>query len=264
MDFMFLQYIWLFFIYAFLGWVVEVSFHTFTSRKFVNRGFLNGPLCPIYGFGMIILIYFLNPFVDNLILLFLGSFLLTTILEFITGFILESIFDTKWWDYSETPFNIKGYVSLSFSIVWGLAAVFMLNIVHPPIDNFVASTNNKIGNFILIVLILNLIADFIVTLLGILEINKQMRILNKIASGLKAFSDDVGENIYNEVAKAIKAKDSVSSKFEEGKIALAKLEKEYDELAEKKSFVFRRLEKSFPNIKEKISSLEKHRFRNNK
>ena len=259
MDYSIVEYLWFFIIYAFLGWSIEVSFHTVTSGKFVNRGFLNGPICPIYGFGMIILIFLLGSLVEHSLILFIASFFLTSILEFITGFILEKIFDTKWWDYSEKPFNIKGYVCLSFSILWGLAAVFVFNIVHPAISNFISILDNTIGNILVVFFLAYFIADFIVTIQGILKINKNIRLINAMAERLKSYSDDIGENIYKEVTKVIKIKDTMSTKLDERKEELARLEKEYDELINNKPFVHSRLEKSFPNIKRKISEFEKYR-----
>jgi uncharacterized membrane protein len=220
MAYSILEYLWFFIIYAFIGWCVEVAFHAVTSGRFVNRGFLNGPVCPIYGFGMIILIFSLGPLVDNFILLFLGSFLLTTILEFITGFILEKVFHDKWCDYTDVPFNIKGYVCLSFSIAWGLGAVFVLNIIHPPINKFVSVLNNKIGNILLVFLLVYFVADFIITVLGIMKIKKRILILDKIGEKLRFYSDDIGENIYKGMTVAIKTKDNVSHKLEDSKSEL--------------------------------------------
>ena len=105
-----------FFVYGFLGWCTEVIFAAFKQHRFVNRGFLNGPYCPIYGCGVVIVVAVLTPLKENLFFLFVGSFLLTSILEYITGFVLEKVFHNKWWDYSNLPFNIKGYVCLKFSI----------------------------------------------------------------------------------------------------------------------------------------------------
>jgi uncharacterized membrane protein len=169
---------------------------------------------------MIILIFSLGPLVDNFILLFLGSFLLTTILEFITGFILEKVFHDKWWDYTDVPFNIKGYVCLSFSIAWGLGAVFVLNIIHPPINKFVSVLNNKIGNILLVFLLVYFVADFIITVLGIMKIKKRILILDKIGEKLRFYSDDIGENIYKGMTVAIKTKDNVSHKLEDSKSEL--------------------------------------------
>ncbi len=108
MEYSSINYLWFFIIYAFLGWWTEVAFQTVTKGKFINIGFLNGPVCPIYGFGMIILLYLLGSLTDKILLLFIGSVLFTSILEYITGFILEKVFNDKCWDYSDKPFNIKG------------------------------------------------------------------------------------------------------------------------------------------------------------
>ena len=94
------QAVWIFIIYAFLGWCSEVAFAAVNKGKFVNRGFLNGPVCPIYGVGMLIVVLCLWNLRDRPLLLFLGSALLTTALEFVTGFVLERFFHDKWWDYS--------------------------------------------------------------------------------------------------------------------------------------------------------------------
>jgi uncharacterized membrane protein len=90
---------WIFLVYAFLGWCTEVVFQAAIRGKFINRGFLNGPVCPIYGFGVLAVIGCLTPLKDNLAVLFFGSVVLTTVLEFITGFVLEKFFCDKWWDY---------------------------------------------------------------------------------------------------------------------------------------------------------------------
>ena len=127
----FYELVWIFIIYAFIGWCTEVSYAALDTGKFVNRGFLNGPYCPIYGCGVVIVVAILTPLKENLLILFAGSFLLTSVLEYITGYILEKVFHNKWWDYSDKPFNIKGYVCLKFSIYWGLACTFIMDIIHP-------------------------------------------------------------------------------------------------------------------------------------
>ena len=98
------EFAWIFLIYGFLGWCTEVIFAGVNSGKFVNRGFLNGPICPIYGFGVLTAAKLLQPFDENLLLLFIGSVLITTLLEYLTGFLLEKLFHQKWWDYSALPF----------------------------------------------------------------------------------------------------------------------------------------------------------------
>ena len=90
----------LFLCYSFLGWACETVYCSIGKRKFVNRGFLNGPLCPVYGFGALAVLYFLRPVSDNIPLLFVSGMVLTSVIEYITGYLLEKLFATKWWDYS--------------------------------------------------------------------------------------------------------------------------------------------------------------------
>lgn len=262
MEYSFINYLWFFIIYAFLGWGVEVIFHTVTKGDFVNRGFLNGPVCPIYGFGMIILLYLLGPLNDKLLFLFIGSVFLTTFLEFITGFILEKVFNDKWWDYGDNPFNIKGYICLSFSIMWGLGAVFMIHTVHPSTAKFISILDNKIGNYLLILVILYFIADFIVTIFGILKINRRFRLLEKMSRRLHLYSDGIGEGIHKRVTMTMKRADKIHYKIQDSKskfettvekdIDIRVLREKYNKLLKEKYFVQRRLEKAFPNIKEKL------------
>ena len=105
-----------FFIYSFLGWCTEVAFATVKERRFVNRGFLNGPLCPIYGVGVSSVVTLLAGFQDNLLLLYLSSLVLVTVIEGVTGYIMDRIFHHKWWDYTGLPLNIGGYVCLPFPL----------------------------------------------------------------------------------------------------------------------------------------------------
>ena len=120
-----------FFVYGFLGWCTEVAFAACKERKFVNRGFLNGPICPIYGIGVGIVVQFLTPYKENLVLLYIASVVMVTALEWVTGFILEKIFHNKWWDYSKMPLNLNGYVCLLFSLIWGAACVLIVDFIHP-------------------------------------------------------------------------------------------------------------------------------------
>ena len=108
-----------FFCYSFLGWVTEVAFHAVTQGKFVNRGFLNGPVCPIYGTGMVAVLLILGENISRAWLVFLVGVGLPTLIELITGWVLERFFHNKWWDYSSRRFNLKGYICLEFSILWG-------------------------------------------------------------------------------------------------------------------------------------------------
>ena len=137
--------LWIFFIYAFLGWCTEVSYAALVTGSFVNRGFLNGPVCPIYGFGVVIVLTCLTPLAGSLPLLFLGSVVLTSALEWLTGFALEKLFHQRWWDYSDEPFNLSGYICLRFAIAWGFACMFVVKLLHPTVLLFIRIVPQVLG-----------------------------------------------------------------------------------------------------------------------
>ena len=109
-----------FLIYSCTGWCLEVIFAAATTGQLVNRGFLNGPVCPIYGFGMVIVLFTLTPLQDSVLLLYIGGVILPSALELVGGWALYKLYHTRWWDYSDFPFNIGGYICLQFSLLWGV------------------------------------------------------------------------------------------------------------------------------------------------
>ena len=107
-----------FLLYSFLGWCSEVVYVTATSGKLVNRGFLNGPVCPIYGFGVVAVLWLLHPLEDNLLLLFFAGGAVASAVELVGGWALFKLYHTRWWDYTQHPFNIGGYICLQYSLMW--------------------------------------------------------------------------------------------------------------------------------------------------
>ena len=246
------QAVWIFIIYAFLGWCSEVAFAAVNKGKFVNRGFLNGPVCPIYGVGMLIVVLCLWNLRDRPLLLFLGSALLTTALEFVTGFVLERFFHDKWWDYSDMPFNIKGYVCLKFTILWGLAASFIIGAIHRFIYMLIEKTPFVLGVILLAVFSAAFIADFIVTLTALVKLPKKLKAMAEAERALRAVSDKIGENISD---TTIAAKEKGEALAEENKPRLEELKAEYEKRKKEfsamleRNFVQRRIFKAFPNLK---------------
>lgn len=114
------------FVYSFIGWCGEAAMAAVHRHKFVNRGFVSGPICPVYGAGAAAVAVFLPELKDQLFFLFLGGMIVTTFVEYLTGRLLELIFHRKWWDYSDQRFNLDGYVCLKNSAVWGLCSVLMI------------------------------------------------------------------------------------------------------------------------------------------
>lgn len=109
-----------FVIYSFLGWVCEEIFCVVSTHEFVKRGFLFGPICPIYGYGAIILLFLLKDYKNKPIKLFFLSAIIFSVFEYITDFFLQALFSTKWWDYTGQFLNLNGRITLSFSLVWGI------------------------------------------------------------------------------------------------------------------------------------------------
>lgn len=189
---------WVIFIYSFLGWCAEVVFAACRRGIFVNRGFLNGPVCPIYGFGVALVLALLAPVKDSFVLLFLGSMAVTTALEFIIGFIMESFFHDKWWDYSQNPFNIKGYVCLEFSLIWGFACVLVVDVIHPLIARLVALIPTRVGRWLIGIFAIIMAADALITLIELLKLPKRFKAVEELERMMTAVSDTVGEKVLYE------------------------------------------------------------------
>lgn len=192
---------WIVLIYSCLGWCCEVAFAALKTGKFVNRGFLNGPVCPIYGFGVLSVVLVLEPVKDNLLLLFFGSMVFTSLLEFIAGFAMERIFHDKWWDYSNNPFNIKGYICLEFSIIWGIACVLVVDVIHPIIMKLVNAVPHTLGLWLMAALYVILAADAVLTLVELLKLPKRFKAMEELEAAITAVSDAMGENIYDSVER---------------------------------------------------------------
>lgn len=194
--------LWVFFIYAFLGWCTEVSYAATKTGKFVNRGFLNGPWCPIYGFGVVIVLAFLEPLKDNLFLLFLGSVVLTSALEWLTGFLLEKLFAQRWWDYSNEPFNLSGYICLRFSLAWGFACLFVVKLLHPTVLLFIRLIPHLAGLILLGILLVVMAIDLAATVSAIAKLNRRLALIDELAGRIREASNDFGEDLAERVLDA--------------------------------------------------------------
>ena len=232
-----------FLLYSFIGWVVEVTFHAVALGLVINRGFLNGPVCPVYGFGMLAVLamvhtasgYFSGE--TPLWLLFLGGMLLTSSIELLAGWALDVLFHAKWWDYSDKPFNFHGYICLEFSLFWGLGVVLVMRVFHPMLD---AATAERIppsvGWPLLGVFYALYIADAVVTVLMIVGFNRKLKELDELKAKMRVPSDAItkvvatnairtsaaiGESrVQASLAKA-EFQSAASEKYEEALIAMS-------------------------------------------
>lgn len=242
------SYFAFFIVYAFLGWVLEVVYAAVKSGKFVNRGFLLGPVCPIYGFGAVVVIVALAPVKDNKLVLFVCSVLLASGIELIGGWLLDKIFSQRWWDYSHRPFNIGGYVCLMFSLMWGVCCIFLVDYIHPVVVKMLTVLPRLLVVVMLAFAYAMLLVDTIVTVMHILKLNKQLKRLNAITQKIRKLSDSLGVQIagytiktnekVSELEQAIKGKadGELKSLLNEKKMLLAK-----------KSVLVRHMLKAFPD-----------------
>ena len=156
------EVIWLFFIYSFLGWGMEVVHAVFGNRKLINRGFLNGIVCPVYGFSMAFLSVFLDSLRNGWFYLFLGCMIISSVIELVTGLLLEKVFQTRLWDYSDMKFQVGGYICLKYSLLWGILGMLLIKLANPLLLAVVHMIPKVIGTILLI--------GFIVLLLSLIHI----------------------------------------------------------------------------------------------
>ena len=131
------HWITFFYIYCFLGWIVESTYVSLQKRRLVNRGFLRLPMIPLYGTGAVMMLWVSLPVKDNLILVYIAGFFAASALEYVTGWIMERLFKMRYWDYSSQRFNFHGYICLSSSVAWGFLTIFMTDLIHRPIEKLV-------------------------------------------------------------------------------------------------------------------------------
>lgn len=127
-----------FIIYSFFGWVWETFYVSIKQGEFINRGFISGPFCTIYGCGAIAVYTILKPAEGNLFILFFGGIVVATLLEYFTAVLMESIFHTSWWDYSDKKFNFQGRICLGASLGWGVFTVILFRVLHPVVEDLVS------------------------------------------------------------------------------------------------------------------------------
>ena len=247
LNYSFSELVLIFIIYAFLGWCIEVIYSTIMSRKFANRGFLNGPYCPVYGFSVIAVIALLFPIKDNLIVYFIGSVILTTLLEFIAGFILEKSFNKKWWDYSKQVINIKGYICLRASVVWGIACVFVAYVLHPLINQLIILMSDGFITVIAGILLAVVLIDTVVSIYSLLKVKQKVQLLYDIGGNIRSLSDAIGKNISDSTIVAMDTNE------------LNSLKQKYESILDKRTIGYNRLARAFPGLDLAISKTLKRK-----
>lgn len=231
------KWLMFFYIYCLFGWIIESSIVSFKEKRLVNRGFMKGPLLPIYGSGAVIVLFFCLPFKQNILSVYLVGMISATILEYITGYIMELTLNMRYWDYSNEKFNYKGKICLTSSLFWGFLSVFMTFVIHTPIEEIV----NKIDNLTPIITTISIyfLIDFIFSLINVLNLNKILRFLS-----LKKIEMDNLIVQIKEDALSLELKNNLTKRF----IAL---KCDYENKIKNMSFFHKQIIKSYPKATSK-------------
>ena len=156
----FLYFVW----YSFLGWCMESTFCSICQKRLINRGFLHLPLCPIYGVGVLIMVNFFTPFVDDILLFYLMATVVMSAWEYFVGWLLEVTTHVKYWDYSHRRFNLKGRICLGNSLYWGIAAYLAIFFIHPATAHLFAKLSPLPRQILALVLGVMMLVDTIITI----------------------------------------------------------------------------------------------------
>lgn len=194
-------YILIFFIYAFAGWCLESIGSIFNPKvkKFINRGFLIGPYCPVYGIGVVLVSILLKKYTNDIPALFFLAILICGTLEYFTGYIMEKLFNARWWDYSSKKFNINGRVCLDTLLPFGIIATLIINKINPLILKYLNELSNNTLHITVGILGVIFIIDFIISFKIILsfkgEIHDSKDNTEEIVNKVKDKAEEVGEII---------------------------------------------------------------------
>lgn len=246
MDHLFLLY---FFVYAFIGWMMEVGFNAVHSGRFINAGMLSGPWCPIYGFGACSVILFLSDIAkSNKLLLFLGSMFIASVIEWITGFLLEKLLHRKWWDYSDRPFNLGGYICLEYSLLWGMCCFVLYEAVHPLIRRLVEFLPVRTAWILLFVLFFFFLVDVVSMVATVLGLHRKWKYALKITDDMRKVSDRIGREVYQRTRELDEKRQALQEE-ETAKRIEERIEKRRARLVERwLAFSEKRMLNAFPHL----------------
>ena len=250
-------------IYSFFGWVWETCYVSVKSGKFVNRGFINGPLCTIYGFGAVSVYMILRPFSDNLLYLYLGGVVVATALEYVTAVLMESIFHTSWWDYSDNKFNFQGRICLGASLGWGAFTVILFKVLHPLVESIVILYPVYVGEIGICVIGVGYVVDFAFSAAAAFRIHEKLPV---IEAAMEQAKGEMLVKMHEKIASVGFAKEAtlesvkerlgdveVLKEMEQKRAAItaeisAELQKRKEAMASKVGHNMQRFVKAYPNL----------------
>jgi len=193
----------LFIVWSFIGWAIEVCAHALKMGEYSNRGFLSMPICPIYGFGVLIITILLHPFMDIPILMFICSSLICTAFELFVGVTMKMIFHNVWWDYSDEHFNFKGYICLKTSILWGMGCLIVEYCAEPQIEWLVDSIPTTAGTVFIGVMGVLIIIDCSNSVAAVYKLNLRLKEISEISEKMYNSSQKLGKALADTALTAV-------------------------------------------------------------
>lgn len=247
----------LFMIYSVSGWIIETISQSIILHKFVNRGFLLGPYCPVYGYGAVIMTVCLEKYADNILLLFVMAVIICSLLEYFTSFVMEKLFRTRWWDYSEKPFNLNGRICLSNCILFGTGGVLVIEIFNP----YILSGFNNMPfslNIITIILFIIFTFDTILSLIIVENISHEAKLEMKdstveISEKVRAAALELQQEVAVETGETINMVTSLIIEFPK------QITKSVIDTFNSRSYLYRRIINAYPDFQVKMPRLKKIR-----
>lgn len=240
-----------FIIYSVLGWITETIYCSVQEGHFVERGFLRGPLCPIYGTGALILLVVLDP-VKNWIAIFLAGFLLTSTLEYVTSYAMEKVFKMRWWDYSEHFLNINGRVCLLNSTLFGLMALALTKGIHPFVEKYLAILNDNLLYILAALLCAVFLVDFIISVRAGFRLKGTLEKLKETQEHMKEDLEKYQQEIKERFAEG---KEDLREQFTEGRDTLK------ESLEAKKAAILTESKDHIRELRLRLSSPERYILR---
>ena len=251
-------YFMLFFIYAILGWIIETTLVSIEKRKFVNRGFLIGPYCPIYGFGGLAITILLKNYTKDPIVLFLMAVIICGTLEYFTSYIMEKIFKARWWDYSAKKYNINGRICLETVVPFGILGCLVMYVLNPITFKYLNMLSNSMLNIISAICFTIFITDNIVSYNVISSFTKTVKTINvgKIKDNTEEITKKVrevliGKSFFNK--RLMEAYPNLQAKRKEKARQIAQKAKEVKtEMSDKVESMKEKITQSASEIKDNI------------
>jgi len=255
-EYTIIQWLAFFMIYSFFGWCIESTLVSITKRKLVNRGFLNGPILPLYGFGSIVMLLSTLWIKDNILLVFIFGTIAATCLEYFTGATMEAMLHIKYWDYSEKKFNLHGYICLKSSLFWGVLTVFLVEVIQNPIANIIMNIDVSILTIVVLIALCIATIDSIDSFRKAFDLQKLLdyqthirKELSDITTKLSAARDNITDSLLDD--KTVKEGSGQEEWAKNIEVNMDKLKLDLEMAKEKAGSLMTTVFKRFPSATSK-------------